>query len=76
MKKYILLLLLASYGFNSFAQLNKEQETIKKTFFEFLKFYQKNETKFNQFRLYKGTGKENNHAGIGKEPCRPVSELR
>ena len=60
MKKYILLLLLASYGFNSFAQLNKEQETIKKTFFEFLKFYQKNETKFNQFRLYKGTGKENN----------------
>lgn len=60
MKKYILLLLLATYGFNSFAQLNKEQETIKKTFFEFLKFYQKNETKFNQFRLYKGTGKENN----------------
>ena len=60
MKKYILLLLLASYGFNSFAQLNKEQEAIKKTFFDFLKFYQKNETKFNQFRLYTGTGKENN----------------
>jgi len=60
MKKYILLLLLATYGFNSFAQLNKEQEAIKKTFFDFLKFYQKNETKFNQFRLYKGTGKEDN----------------
>lgn len=42
------------------AQLSAEQQTIKKTFFDFLKFYQKNEAKFNSFHLYKGTGKENN----------------
>jgi hypothetical protein len=41
-------------------QLTKEQESIKQTFFSFLKFYQKNEAKFNSFHLYKGTGKENN----------------
>ena len=41
------------------AQLSKEQESIKKTFFDFLRFYQKNEVKFNSFRLYKGTGAEN-----------------
>lgn len=46
--------------FTAQAQLTPEQQTIKKTFFDFLKFYQKNEAKFNSFRLYKGTGKENN----------------
>jgi hypothetical protein len=43
----------------SYAQLNKEQKTIQQTFFSFLKFYKANETKFNSFQLYKGTGKEN-----------------
>jgi hypothetical protein len=41
-------------------QLTPEQQTIKKAFFGFLKFYQKNEVKFNSFHLYKGVGKENN----------------
>jgi len=43
---------------NSYAQLNAEQKLIKQTFFSFLKFYQKNEMKFNSFKLFKGTGKE------------------
>ena len=43
-----------------FAQLNAEQAGIKKIFFDFLGFYKKNEVKFNSFKLYKGTGKENN----------------
>ena len=43
-----------------FAQLNAEQAGIKKIFFDFLRFYKKNEVKFNSFKLYKGTGKENN----------------
>lgn len=42
------------------AQLNTEQKKIKQVFFDFLKFYQKNESKFNSFQLYKGTGPENN----------------
>lgn len=42
------------------AQLTPEQQSIKKIFFDFLKFYQKNEAKFNSFHLYKGTGKESN----------------
>lgn len=41
------------------AQLNAEQTAIKKVFFDFLRFYKKNEAKFNSFKLYKGTGKEN-----------------
>lgn len=41
------------------AQLNKEQKNIQQTFFNFLKFYKVNEKKFNVFRLYKGTGKDN-----------------
>ncbi len=44
----------------SYAQLSKEQKTIQQTFFSFLKFYKANETKFNSFQLYKGSGKENN----------------
>ncbi len=43
-----------------FAQLNAEQTAIRKVFFDFLGFYKKNEAKFNSFKLYKGTGKENN----------------
>lgn len=39
--------------------MNSEQKLIKQTFFNFLKFYQKNETKFNSFKLYKGNGVEN-----------------
>ncbi len=41
------------------AQLTIEQQTIKQTFFSFLKFYKNNEKQFNAFRLYRGTGKEN-----------------
>lgn len=40
------------------AQLNAEQLQIKKTFFDFLHFYQKNEKKFYSFKLYKATGKD------------------
>jgi hypothetical protein len=59
--KKIFFLLILSVSFNySFCQLNAEQKKIQQTFFNFLKFYQKNEVKFNSFRLYKGTGKENN----------------
>ncbi len=42
-----------------FAQLNAEQAAVRKVFFDFLGFYKKNEAKFNSFKLYKGTGKEN-----------------
>ncbi|MEQ1625541.1 MAG: hypothetical protein ABL870_12655, partial [Sediminibacterium sp.] len=41
------------------AQLNPEQQSIKKVFFDFLHFYQKNEKQFDAFKLYKGTGKDN-----------------
>ena len=61
MKKISLLLVLLSACFISNAQpLTAEQQTIRKVFFDFLKFYKKNEAKFNSFRLYKGQGKENN----------------
>jgi hypothetical protein len=40
------------------AQLSKEQESIKKIFFDFLNYYRDNEAKFYSFKLYKGTGKE------------------
>jgi hypothetical protein len=59
MKKIILLYSLILFSVVSNAQLTPEQDNIKKIFFNFLKFYQKNEAKFNSFRLYKGTGKEN-----------------
>lgn len=42
------------------AQLTVEQKTIQQTFFNFLKFYKKNEAKFNSFVLYKGKGRDNN----------------
>lgn len=59
MKKFFLFfsLLLTVHFVN--AQLNKEQKTIQQTFFNFLKFYKANQKKFNAFRLYKGTGKDN-----------------
>jgi hypothetical protein len=49
---FVLILLPASAQ-----QLSPEQQTIKQTFFSFLKFYQQHETEFNKFRLYKGKGK-------------------
>jgi hypothetical protein len=60
MKKATFFVILLCTAHLSFGQLNTEQKLIKQTFFNFLKFYQKNEAKFNSFRLYKGTGKENN----------------
>lgn len=59
MKKIVLCLLVLYIAATANAQLTKEQETIKQTFFSFLKFYKKNEKQFNTFRLYRGTGKEN-----------------
>jgi hypothetical protein len=59
MKKAISFLALLSISFACHAQLNAEQASIKKVFFDFLAFYKKNETKFNSFHLYKGKGKEN-----------------
>ncbi len=58
MKKIFFLLLLAMGSLPGFSQLDKEQEAIKKIFFDFLNFYQKNEQKFQSFNLYKGTGEE------------------
>ena len=60
MKKILLFVLIAVISTISNAQLTQEQNSIKKIFFDFLKFYQKNEKKFNSFKLYKGVGKENN----------------
>lgn len=60
MKRVFLLLLTIFIMGESFSQMNTEQKLIKQIFFDFLKLYQKNEAKFNSFRLYKGTGKENN----------------
>jgi hypothetical protein len=60
MKKYISCLLLLLFSISGFAQLTGEQLTIKKTFFNFLLFYKKNEVKFDSFKLYIGNGKENN----------------
>jgi len=59
MKKYFLFFILLSISCISKAQLTAEQSQIKKTFFDFLKFYQHNEKNFYSFKLYKGTGKEN-----------------
>ncbi len=60
MNKVIVTIACLCILFTSKAQFTSEQQSIKQTFFNFLKFYQKNEAKFNSFRLYKGTGKENN----------------
>jgi hypothetical protein len=60
MKKIIAGCLFLLCSIAASAQLTPEKEAIKKIFFDFLKFYQKNEAKFNSFHLYKGTGKESN----------------
>jgi hypothetical protein len=58
MKKYFFLFLTLFITCITNAQLNAEQSQIRKTFFDFLKFYQKNEKKFHSFKLYKGMGEE------------------
>lgn len=60
MKKVFLFLLFITSISRSNAQLTKEQDSIKNIFFDFIKFYQKNEKKFNSFQLYKGAGEKNN----------------
>lgn len=59
MKRILLSLLFLYVTVTANAQLTSEQQTIKQTFFSFLKFYKNNEKQFNAFRLYRGTGKEN-----------------
>lgn len=59
MKRIFCLLILFITVHAATAQLTKEQELIKKTFFDFLDYYEKNEAKFYSFKLYKGTGVEN-----------------
>ena len=59
MKKILFLCVLSLSFFSPKAQLNKEQQTIKQTFFNFLNFYKANERTFNGFEFYKGMGKEN-----------------
>src|ERR1043165_9227482 len=60
MKKIFFLSAITLFSLLSNAQLDPEQRSIKKIFYDFLRFYQKNEKKFNSFQLYKGVGKENN----------------
>lgn len=60
MKKVFLFVTMSFLLTLGHAQLNSEQKKIRQVFFDFLKFYQKNERKFNSFQLYKGTGEENN----------------
>jgi hypothetical protein len=59
MKKWTSIVCLLMLSFAAQAQLNAEQESIRQTFFSFLKFYQRNEKAFNSFVLYKGKGKDN-----------------
>jgi hypothetical protein len=54
MKKIIVALFLLFCCVTTFAQLNAEQKSIKKVFANFLNFYQKNEKKFDAFKLFKG----------------------
>lgn len=58
MKQFILLLFVTLTTFNGFAQTKSEQETIKNTFFGFLKYYQEHEEQFQSFQLYKGSGED------------------
>lgn len=60
MKKVTAGFVLLLFTLPVFAQLNAEQTSIRKVFFDFLAFYKKNEAKFNSFKLYKGKGKDNN----------------
>ncbi|HSR38053.1 MAG TPA: hypothetical protein VLL95_04010 [Phnomibacter sp.] len=57
MKPFLSFCLLLFAMHSGYSQLNAEQQTIKQTFFSFLKYYQQHETEFNKFRLYKGKGK-------------------
>ena len=57
MKPFLSFCLLFFAVHSGYSQLNAEQQTIKQTFFSFLKYYQQHETEFNKFRLYKGKGK-------------------
>lgn len=57
-KKPALLLVCLCFGLSLSAQLNQEQQVVKKVFFDFLQYYQHNEKKFNSFQLHQGTGKE------------------
>lgn len=60
MKKVIVFIVLSLSLATLHAQkLNAEQQAIKKVFFDFLKFYQRNATTFNSFELYKGKGENN-----------------
>jgi hypothetical protein len=56
--KKLILLFCAITCITAKAQPGKQEETVKQTFFSFLKFYKKNEKQFNSFKLYKSTGKE------------------
>lgn len=60
MKKLAVGFIFLFFSLPIFAQLNAGQTAIRKVFFDFLGFYKKNEAKFNSFKLYTGTGKENN----------------
>ena len=60
MKNFLTLCFFIFIGHYSHAQLTAEQKKIQQTFFNFLKFYKKNESKFNSFTLYKGKGRDNN----------------
>ncbi len=60
MKKFLTLCFFIFCAHFCNAQLTAEQKTIQQTFFNFLKFYKKNEPKFNSFVLYKGKGRDNN----------------
>jgi hypothetical protein len=61
MQKMVLGFLICAFCLNASAQkLSAEQAGIKKTFFDFLLFYKKNEKKFNSFKLYSGKDKQGN----------------
>lgn len=57
MKKFSLSILLGLLFLNGSSQLNPEEQKIRKVFFDFLRFYQQHEKKFNSFELFKGVGK-------------------
>src|ERR1700743_2877956 len=60
MKRIITCFTLLLFTLPALAQLNAEQASIKKVFFDFLAFYKKNEAKFHSFKLYIGKGKDYN----------------
>lgn len=60
MKRLISCFTLLLFTLPVLAQLNAEQASIKKVFFDFLAFYKKNETKFHSFKLYIGKNKDYN----------------